>query len=243
MLTSSGDIFEIDTSIRALYAGPDSDLGELRVIYFDRAQASGLQTAIISPGAPFIGRLDALLATRIPSTNQRARILLAPNDLVGNSYLRPVVGQPAVTVRELARIDFIAVLGEFPTVPQERSDRSFRSPAITYGAGGSGFANSTDLQFPIYNRRLVTVTVNAPVALDELVVNIEGVTLTAGGNNNPVPLGTLTFPAILVGASQTFVFRAATDGTFDLMLINFAGSTANEGAKTAAVTIRASDRG
>ena len=39
----------------------------------------------------------------------------------------------SVTIRELARIDFIAVLGEFPTVPQDRSDRTFRSPAIGNG--------------------------------------------------------------------------------------------------------------
>src|SRR5271154_733772 len=75
---SPGSIYEIDESALAIYIGPDSDISEVQVTYFNPDEPLGLETATVSVNGPFVGRLDALLKTTIPSTGQPARILLSP---------------------------------------------------------------------------------------------------------------------------------------------------------------------
>jgi len=235
-LESSGDIFEIDNSIIALYVGPDSDISELEVTYYDEQIQGQLQQAVISPGAPFVGRLDALLATTAQATGQPARILVTARDIVDQSYLRPTALQPASIVRIPTFIDLVGVFGNLITVPQLRSDRSFRSPLIPFL--GTGFVGSTDIVFPVYNRRLVTVTVDVPPFTD-LFASIDCVTLTPGANNHPVNIGTMTFPSLSVGATQTLAIKASAVGVYDLLIVNLSSAVA---AGSASVTIRASDR-
>ncbi len=253
-LESVGDIFEIDVSCVALYVGPDSDAGNLRVVYFDPQQTPNeLQEATISPGAPFLGRIDALLSQQIASTGQKARILVSPADLIDNNYVRPGVTQPAVTVRVPAFIDIVGVFGNLISVPQMRSDRRWQSPLLSVGAGGAGFVNSTDIQFPIYGRKCWTVSVTRPSATQVLDVSIEGVRLTPGAVNPSVQLGTMSFPAISVDLTQSLSFRACETGLipssdvqrpggfFDILLVNLQLTGAGAGFN-ASVSITATDR-
>lgn len=251
-LESAGDIFEIDESVIALYVGPDSDAADLKVTYFDPAQPNGLQSAVISPGTPFNGRLDALLDQAIPATGQKARILVQPADIIGVTYLRPVLPQPAVIVRIPTFIDLIGVFGELIQVPTQRSDRQFRTPVLTVGAGGTGFPNSTDIVFPLYNRRCWSVEVSRSPSAVSMDVDISAVRLTPGANNQPVSLGSMSFAGISVEQTQSLSFRACETGLdsadvqrpgglWDLLLVNLQ-TTAGGGPTPASVAITASDR-
>ena len=166
VIQSPGDIFEIDQSTRALYIGPDSDISEVRATYYNPDTPTGLETADISPAGPFVGRFDSLLATTVPSTGQKARLLVSPVAIVSNNYVRPPPSPFAIPQRSFnipAQIDLIAALKELPDIPAVRADKTFRFPSVPFETVGAGFTDgSTDLIIPIYGRRLISVQIVAP---------------------------------------------------------------------------------
>jgi hypothetical protein len=259
-IESSGDIFEIDTSLIALYVGPESDVADLQVTYYDKNVPGELQQAVISPGAPFIGRLDAQLDTTVVATGQRARILVSPADIVNPAYLRPQLLQPFRTIRVPPFIDLVGVFGDLIQVPMQRSDRQFRTAAVAVGTdAGTGFADSVDVQFPIANRRCYTVSATRLAGFGTRAVDVEvsGVVLTPAGFSIPVILADFTLPVIAgVPTSQTISFLAcdpqAVDttvsppvriaaGNFDILIVNLEPA-AGVGIPRVDLVIHASDR-
>ena len=165
VIQSPGDIFEVDQSTRAMYIGPDSDISEVRATYYNPDTPTGLEVADISPAGPFVGRFDSLLATKVPSTGQVARILVSPVDIVNNSYVRPPPSPFAIPERSFnvpAQIDLICALKSLPDIPAVRADKTFRLPNVPFEkVGAVGTDGSTDLIIPIYGRRLVSVQIIA----------------------------------------------------------------------------------
>ena len=208
---SPGDIYEVDVSTRAIYIGPDSDISEVRVQYYDPDSPDnlGIVTADVSVNGPFIGRVDADLTTTIPSTSQPARILAFPVDIVNNDYVRPDAS-PLRILRIPPIIDVIFALQDLPAIPAVRADRTFRLPGVPYGEDA---AEATDLIIPCYGRRLITVQV---IAREELDISFYLVALQPGNgvigftSNIPVFLGTVNKPASVgMGSTANVVIKAS----------------------------------
>lgn len=211
-----GDIFELDESTKTIYLGPDSDIGEVLVTYFNPSEPLGLETAVVSVNGPFVGRVDTLPKTTVPSTGQPARILLSPVDIVDNAYTPPL---DTVALRQFnipALIDLIIAVKPINNVPEVRADRTYRFPSVPYDninapppdpADNDG---STLLIVPIYGRRMVTVTLVG----DGVTAFMYLATLQPG--SNPVPR---FVTAMILGAnipadptSITAVIRASDAG-------------------------------
>lgn len=208
IVQSPGDIYEIDESSKAIYIGPDSDIGEVQVTYFNPDEPLSLETAVVSVNGPFVGRIDALMATNVSSTGQPARILVSPVDVVDNAYVPPA----SAALRRFnipAVIDLMVALQELPELPAVRADRTLRFSQVPYDAPTVPPPDdgSTDLIIPIYGRRMVTVTVIGNGA----DVQISLVTLLPGVATDPRFLGLIQLPSTLPVTKivRTAVIRAS----------------------------------
>lgn len=186
VVESPGAIYEIDESALSIYIGPDSDISEVEVTYFNPDEPLGLETATVSVNGPFVGRLDALLKTQVPSTGQPARILVSPSDLVDNAYTPPASyafgGAASRKFNIPAVVDVIFGLKPQPEIPQVRADRTIRFPNVVYGPAAVGPPNgSTNLIVPIYGRRMVTLDVIG----NQLDCQVSLVTLEPGPTTTP----------------------------------------------------------
>ena len=207
VVQSPGDIYELDESAKAVYIGPDSDLAEVQLTYFNPDEPLALETATVSVNGPFVGRVDSLPKTMVPSTGQPARILVSPVDIVNNAYVRP--GAPALRSYNIqAQIDLIVALKSLPTIPAVRADRTFRLPRVPFNniAAGPGLG-STDIIIPIYGRRLITVQVlGTDVGLGFFYVALEP------GQNSPArTVGTGIISPAASPRQQAFVIRGSQD--------------------------------
>ena len=212
-IQSPGDIFEIDQSTKAIYIGPDSDIAEARITYYDPDVPGGLATADVSVNGPFVGRIDSLLATKVPGTNQTARILAAPVDLVDNAYRRPLTG-PFANFREYnvpAQLDLMCALNTLPDIPSVRADRTLRFPNTPYEISAPSGSGGTDLIIPIYGRRMISVQV-VSAAFVGYAMEFYLVALQPGATTEPKYLGALD-PVLSasVGLTQTAVIRASSE--------------------------------
>lgn len=225
-----GDIFELDESAKAIYMGPDSDIGEVQVTYYNPDSPLGLETAVVSVNGPFVGRLDSLPVSIVPSTSQPARILVSPVDIVDNAYIPPA----SIALRRFnipALIDLIVAVKPINNIPEVRADRTLRFPSVPYDrqfgpppvpVGNNG---STELIIPIYGRRMVTVTIVG----NDVVARLELVTLQPGIATVPRGIGSLVIgPTVpVVPFTRAAVIRASDAArvgqTFDVAGV-FSGS-------------------
>lgn len=214
-LQSPGDIFELDESSRAIYIGPDSDVGEVQITYFNPDEPLDLETAVVSVNGPFVGRVDTLLATKVSSTGQPARILVNAVDIVDNAYA-PAGSLALRRFNVPTKIDLMVALQELPDIPAVRADRTLRFSQVPFDEAGSGGGDdgSTDLLIPIYGRRMATVQVIG----NGINVQFYLVTLQPGSTTVPRSLGKMniiiTGPVTpVVGARVIRASDAARQGT------------------------------
>jgi hypothetical protein len=187
-LQSPGDIFEINESARAIYIGPDSDVGEVQVTYFNPDEPDSIETANVSVNGPFVGRVDSLPVTVVPSTGQGARILVSPSDIVDATYnpgplFAGLVAQRTFNIPIF--IDLMIALKTLPAIPEVRADRTLRFPQVPFQVSTSlvGSDGSTNVIVPIYGRRMTTITVIDQSTVRGVVVAFGLVSLTPGAVN------------------------------------------------------------
>jgi hypothetical protein len=237
---SPGDIWEIDSSTKAIYVGPDSDLAEIALRYFNRQSSSTtkMTSATVAVNGPFVGRLDSLLATRYPVTNQQARILVTPVDIVDPDYERPT-GPTLVPARRWnapINVDLICALKPLPSIPEVRADRTYRLPRVPFNnEDGEEDDGSTDIVIPIYGRRMVTVQFITPVQTAH-VISFYIAALQPGQTVFPKFIGSVAKASQSVSDTDSVVFRASdqwssrfTDGvTADPVMPTFSSTTVNQ---------------
>ena len=74
LLTSPGDIYESAQSGHSIAIGPESDLANINVAYFDDQVETFMQRTTISPLRAFVGRIDARNDAVTAPVERRARL-------------------------------------------------------------------------------------------------------------------------------------------------------------------------
>lgn len=246
MLQSSGDVFELDSSIKALALGPESDVADIVVDFFDQQQPTNIGQVIISPQSPFIGRLDALLATQIPSSTTQARIQATTRDLVDNGYFprsfdNEGLNQDLFIARVRPSIDLLAYLSDPAFLPPGRADRVHLFPYLqTSTVTGVGW-----VIVPFYGRRYASIALVNLHATVTYSMTVFGATLSVGttspgglSKQGEFPIGGATVAAPGVTANKVIT---AADGLYDLLEVRVAADvaigTSNDFNSTLKITV------
>ncbi len=187
VVQSFGSNYEIQESAQSIFLGPDSDISEVEIQYYNPAAPLSLMTARVSPGAPFVGRIDSLGGTKVSSTQDPATILVYPIDVVNNQYVRPTPDAPGPSRRSNvnAIIDLIFANQKLPVIPAQRADKTHRFLAVPFEYVNGNPDGSTDIVIPMYGRRMISISVASavPYALDCYAGS-----MLSGGSLNVTPL-------------------------------------------------------
>jgi len=235
-LGSSGDIYEADVSARAIVVGPQSDVSQFAVTYFDKQAPGGANSVNVGVDKPFVGRLDAL-ANEIYQTGDRARLLISTNDLVPPAGFRPPSAGPGDVVEVIVpNIDALFYLTSEPGYPPQRTNRSHLFESLPGGGG----AVADWFVVPFYGRRFAEITakllgIPATVAGPPLDVDVFGVNFSnsiadpsvADTGHQEILLGTVSIPgpaALGAGTSGSIV---VTNRAFDCLEVRLAYSSAH----------------
>lgn len=249
-LVSPGDIYEVDVSGNAFVVGPNSDIANARVTYFDpTVDFSAANSADLSPGAGFAGFVvahgsDALY---LPA-NRPGRILLAPTDIFDPTYL-PTGFVPASDIIhfESPNIDIIQYFA--PNVAQLGTLRNDKATLWEFipNKGAVGVGRDTYVMIPYYGRRLGFVAF-ANDNVGNVDIQIDGINFAivndaiAGGipHHNVTPiLASTPVPTATQTAKQ---ISATTNGMFDYLQIRLRPGGLFAANLTVALRVRVSDR-
>lgn len=218
-LQSPGDIFEIDSSAFAVYVGPDSDLTEYRLTYYDPDAPNELATADISVNGPFVGQLSALLDTKVSGTGTKARLLAQTVDLFQPGFTRGFSIAPFGAARSVLvppKVDLLwSFTPDIPDVPNVRADRTFRFTDVPFDDETAG--GGTDILIPAYGRRTVTIQAQQRASGERVefefykVIFRPGITPSLAPQFIETPLVALFVGGVTVATQQTYVLRASND--------------------------------
>jgi hypothetical protein len=230
---SSGDIFELNVSAKAMFIGPQSDVQRVDVTYYDpRApDGSNLRTVEVSVDNPFVGRLDALMGTPVPNTGppvtpgvvatqSPARMLVSLKDLIEDDYVPYDLNNDPLIIRVPPQIDFYQYFKEPSNLAPVRADKTFLFSTTFLPV------TENDLAFivPYYGRRFARIVMvnqtgtDTPFSFEVRGVRLAiGKTTPAGTNKSAeVPLG---YRILAANGMATLETRASEDGSFDLLVI------------------------
>jgi hypothetical protein len=236
-LESGGDIFEIDTGTKAMVVGPQSDLANYNVNFFDFQAPDNIDEVSLSIDNPVVGRLDALLASRYPTASGLpARILVTARDLVDNNWVPstfttrvfPPLFSDFVAARPLPKIDLFSYLRDPPALAPLRDDRLHQFPFTT-----ALLSPVTAFYIlPYYGRRYGEFSfqnLTAGGAAQSYTINVLGANLFPGTQDatgvvpgGPKAVETTLFGGPIVvppGGSANRIIKADTDGMFDVISI------------------------
>jgi len=176
-LDSNGDIYEIDTSIKAIAIGPESDIQNARVWYPSAQNANGIETALVSVDDPFVGRMDALMSEEYPQLGSKRRILVASDDIGPVLPGMPRVeseGASDLIVWHKPSIDLLCYHQEPRFLPSTRSERQWQQAVTIYDNGGGD--GISWYYFPVYRRKYFHVRFANPAGLTDYDFLLEGFT-------------------------------------------------------------------
>lgn len=225
-LESGGDIFEIDSSVKALVIGPESDVSDLLVTFYDQQSNLKIGETIISAATPFIGRVDSFLSTVFPGTGLPARIQVSVRDIIDNTTVPQQIVTPEVISRPKPLIDLLAYFDIPASLPLGRADKSYLYPfgTVTNLAGPNLYI------VPMYGRRYASVMFqnwgvpSYNITVYKVMNSIGAVGLpTSGTVGGSKALCEQMDTALVAGnASYSETFTYCDEGLYDLLIVDLA---------------------
>lgn len=224
-LASAGDLYESEVSALAFAIGPDSDIANVRVNYFDSNADAMVGQANISPERTLVGRVDARNETVYPGGGQRrGRILLSALDLYDPTW------RPSGYVPDDDAIEFVApmldVIQYFvnpPSLISQRSDRTFRFQYLTVPPNGVGADGITYLVIPAYGRKSGYFTFkNITNGISTVHVDVGAVRFgesAAPGPDGSAQVFNLFTVDLVTQTNDDWVYQSSTDGLWDMFFI------------------------
>lgn len=224
LLVSPGDIYESTQSGHALAIGPDSDLANINVAYFDDQVPTFVQSTTISPMRSFVGRIDARNEVLYQPANRPGKIMFWADDIYDPNYRpisKPAAFNPAIDVINFVapRMDVIQYFTPLTSITPARNNKEFvfqNYPLVT----GRYY-----LVIPYYGRKYASVEFTNRDALLANTFGIVGVNyaITQDDSLNPYHQEkTLLAPVAVPAAGQVSrVITASLDGMFDALVFSF----------------------
>lgn len=212
LLASPGDIYESEQSGHGMAIGPQSDVANVALAYFDDQVPNFVQQTIISPNRAFVGRIDARNDSKYAPAQRPGRILFWPDDIFDENYRPQGFDPDADTIQFVTpRLDVIEYFKPQQSLGPARDDKEYVFQNYAVGR--------TWIVIPYYGRRYCFVQMTNQ-SLGGTTIEIRGVNYAITQNDSPNPyhqehilLGSTTMAA--PGDQQLSIFTAAKDGLFD----------------------------
>lgn len=227
LLTSPGDIYESAQSGHGIAVGPESDLANINVAYFDDQVDTFMQRTTISPLRAFVGRIDARNDTVYTPAGRQAKILFWSADIYDPNY-RPIATPAAfnATNDKIAfvapRLDVIEYFKPIASLTPGREDKEFTFQNYPVVLG------RFYLVLPYYGRKYAFCELTNRDQVTPNTVGIVGVNYAITQDDSTTPYhqeSTILAPtAVAANGKVTRIIRAATDGMFDALVISLTGS-------------------
>lgn len=248
-LVSPGDIYESQQGAVAFALGPESDVANVRINYYDDQVSTFLQQTSISNLRPFAGKIAARNSDAYMPAQRPGRILISPSDLYDPSYVPSSFVPADQLIQFPPQLDVIQYFNNnAPAVSPSRIDKEYRLQNIP-GTSRAFFV------VPFWGRRFAQITllnntgnpINLNVAGVDYFVNqpVSGVTKAAEQPTAFITaLADATIGQIIMTADSVSFSTgsgsaqgAITGGMFDAVLVK---TTATPGG-TFTLIVRVSD--
>lgn len=223
-LSSPGDIYESEQSSHVACLGPESDLANVVVQYYDDQVPTFLQQATISQRRPFAGRMNARNDTRYSPTGVtgcvKGRVMFWPADLYDPNFKPSTFNAGVGDQMEfiVPQLDVIQYFQQIDTVP-DRIDRQYLFQ--NYRATGTNF-----IVVPFYGRKLAYAQFTNRTPASSANFGIIGVNyaITDDATASPPPYHQETTLQAVTGvatnASITKIVSATANGEFDALVFS-----------------------
>jgi hypothetical protein len=225
-LISAGDTYDSEQSGYAFAIGPDSDIANVNINYFDQTLPTRMNQVTIGTGSPYVGLIQARLEEGALYQPQGVpgRIIFSPGDIV--PILLEVLGFPVPPenqVRVSPVLDIVQYLTPVTgSIVAPRNDRHY-----LFATGDTtNLTNDVMIyEVPFYGRSYACISSFLATATTSSVstMKIEGLRFGYGISDVFDPNATTIYAT---GNLATKEINAATDGFFDYLRITI-GNTPN----------------
>ncbi len=203
LLASPGDIYESSQGALAMALGPDSDIAEVNISYYDAQQPLGINNVVLSTTRSMVGKIDVnnTPAAYLPA-NRPGKILIAPANLWNPDFLPGEFDETHDTqILETPRLDVIQYFHDQPSLVPQRRDKTYTFQSVAVPAFAAARAYVT---VPFYGRKYANITVVMPGGNTQGgFITVYGHTLTIGDQSGA---GTPVISQILASKDQVAQF-------------------------------------
>lgn len=242
-LACPGDLYESAQSSYGVALGPDSDIANVNIAYFDEQMPNYMGLVKVSPDRGVVGLLNANnLATYAPA-NRPAKILAWPDDLWNPAYVPGAfVANITRYLLETPTLDLFEYFSPQESLVPKRNDKEWFYQELTIPAAVSGAAGKVLVAVPFYGRKYASVLFHsigggAGASVD---IGVFGVTLLIDSPGTP-PATPDAVESTLASATDQSTKLVVVDscsptvgGMFDLLLVSaLAHDPANQPAGVA----------
>lgn len=228
-LTSPGDIYESQQGSHAFVLGPQSDVANVNIGYYDDQQQTFLNQIQIGPNRSFIGRVDARNESKYAPSARPGRLLIWPSDLFDPEF-RPLGFVPNTDTLTFItpNLEVLEYFSPQGSLDVRRNDKTFRFQELAFP-----IANAFTV-IPYWGRRSASARVTNMTHHD-MLWSIQGITYFINDQFLAIqtPIDTATITA--GNQHQSFV-KDSVNGRFDALLIT-ASAALNEGPTPIQVTV------
>lgn len=225
LLSSPGDIYQSAQSGHGVAIGPESDIANVNLAYFDSQVPTFMQRTVISPTRSFVGRVDARNDSTYSPAQRPGKLLFWSDDLYDPNY-RPIALPAAFNeahdlVQFVApRLDVIEYFKPINSLVPPRQDKEFVFQTYALTTGGKFY-----LVVPYYGRKYCYVEFTNRNQVQPNVIGIVGVNYAITQDDSATPYHQektiLAQGSIAPNANVTKIISCAVEGMFDALVFNF----------------------
>jgi len=217
-LSSPGDMYESLVSGLGMALGPESDIANVNVAYFDAQAPNFMQFTQVSPSRSFVGRLDANNSGRYAPAQRPGRVLIWPSDLYDPNYRPRAFVAPTDQITFISPVlDVIQYFSDPGTLTPSRVDKEYQFQ--NYIVSGTLY-----IVVPYYGRKYCYVNFTNRNTVSPNTFGITGVNyaITDDSSVNPYHQETVIRAPAAVGAGATVTVRitAGLTGMFDALVFS-----------------------
>lgn len=226
-LSSPGDIYESDVGGHGLAVGPNSDIANVNVAYFDnQIEPTFMHTVQIGPARAFVGRVDANVGSFYAPSQRPGRILIWSGNLYDPNF-RPRAFVTGDTIQFIApRLSVLQYFSPVASLGPQRVDKEFQFQNFPATGGHTSY-----LVVPYYGRKQCSIRITNRNLTTAITFGVTGVTYAITDDSSPNPYHQETViraPGALApnGGAATVLINSIANGMFDALVFSVNGAPA-----------------